>query len=279
MANTVLEFGKWGDAMLARYAVGQTDAIVRALEDGSVAGVSFAPWYGFNSTQLESLQRFNKAKVLVVQDLPDFPLPLLKDFDRIEELSIGASNFELDAKQFPKLRRVSCDWHKKMFKNADGAMWESLRLWKYSNSSGDLTDLPTLPELRRLELTQSPIKTLLGIERYTSVEEVGLFYLSKLTSLVGIERIPLRIFGAEHCKKLSEYDALGACSELSELKIHHCASIQSLSFVKSLPKLTSFRFMNTDVTDGDLLPLKGIRDLMFTQKKHFSHTPEQLKDD
>jgi hypothetical protein len=268
---------QWGGKSIAAYSATFADEISGMLRDGRVAGVAIAPWDGFNVSDEGKLQPFRAAKIVVLQNLPDFSFTSLVGFSQLEELSFGTTKSSLDASLFPHLRRVSGEWHKNLFKNADGVEWESLRIWKYASRLGDLSDLPSLPKLRELEVTQSQIKTLRGIERYSSLNQLGLFYLGKLGSLAGIENLPIEIFSAENCKALSDYLALGSCNDIRELKLHRCGGVASLSFVKYLSKLRSFRFMNTDVLDGDLSFLTGIQDLMFTQKHHFSHTLAELQ--
>ncbi len=268
---------RWGDHSIAAYSTTFADEISTMLRDGRIAGVAIAPWDGFTKNDEDKLYLFRAARIVVLQNLPDFLFTSLVDFDQLEELSFGATKCSLDASRFPRLRRVSGEWHKNLFKNANGVDWESLRIWKYSSRSGDLSDLPLLPRLRELEVTQAPIGSLRGIERYPALNQLGLFHLNKITSLGGIEKLPIEKFSAENCKALSDYVALGVCNEIRELKIHRCGDIASLSFVKHLKKLTSLRFMNTNVRDGDLSFLKGIQDLMFTQKRHFSHTLDELQ--
>jgi len=43
-----------------------------------------------------------------------------------------------------------------------------------------------------------------------------------------------------------------------------------------MPNLEDFRFMSTDVIDGDLSPLKRLRYAAFVNKKHYSMTYEDI---
>jgi hypothetical protein len=44
-----------------------------------------------------------------------------------------------------------------------------------------------------------------------------------------------------------------------------------------MASLKNFMFVGTDVTDGDMTPSIGLRYAGFSNKKHFSHTMEQIK--
>ena len=44
-----------------------------------------------------------------------------------------------------------------------------------------------------------------------------------------------------------------------------------------MPKLEDFRFVDTNVIDGDLSPLIRLKYAGFFDKKHYSHTREQIK--
>jgi len=44
-----------------------------------------------------------------------------------------------------------------------------------------------------------------------------------------------------------------------------------------MPNLEDFRFMSTDISDGDMTPTIRLKYAAFSNKKHFSHTLEQIR--
>lgn len=100
--------------------------------------------------------------------------------------------------------------------------------------------------------------------------------MNKLEVLGPLHLPHLRSFIASVCKKIVDYEQLWTCGDLEELKLHDCGTIKTIAFVERLKKLKTFRFMKTDVLDGDLFPLRRLDDVYFTEKKHFSHKTSDM---
>ena len=153
----------------------------------------------------------------------------------------------------------------------------SLRLSKYKSVKNDLSDFPSFPALRELEIAQSTIQSLNGISQFSGLNRIEMYGMSKLEILDELNLPELTAFIADVCKKISDHEQLGACANLEELKLHECGAIKSMRFVDSLRKLKTFRFIKTDVLDGDLSPLLRLDDVYFTEKRHFSHKIKDMK--
>lgn len=54
------------------------------------------------------------------------------------------------------------------------------------------------------------------------------------------------------------------------------AEISTLNFLKGLKKLKHFGFAGTNIKNGDLSPCIGIEHVGFNNKRHYSHTYEEL---
>ena len=70
---------------------------------------------------------------------------------------------------------------------------------------------------------------------------------------------------------------VGTIRPLIFLAINDSAEIQTLSFLKGLKLLRHFSFVGTNVKDGDLSACIGIDHVGFNNKRHYSHTYDQLK--
>lgn len=72
-------------------------------------------------------------------------------------------------------------------------------------------------------------------------------------------------------------DELLSLKKLSVLCLNNCGAISDLSFLKYFPKLIDFRFVDTNILDGNLTPIiehPTIRTVGFLNKRHYN-----LKDD
>ena len=50
----------------------------------------------------------------------------------------------------------------------------------------------------------------------------------------------------------------------------NCPDIPTIKFVKEMPQLKSFIFLDTNVIDGDMNPLLDLEYVGYTDKKHFN---------
>jgi hypothetical protein len=132
--------------------------------------------------------------------------------------------------------------------------------------------------LEVLDLSLGNIASLSGIEAFPKLRRVE---LHRLRSLVDIQALavceaPIEFLHMDGCSKLAGHEVVGRLRALEVLRMHRCGVIASLGFVRECRSLRSFRFLETDVADGDLSPLESLADVCFTQKGHFSHRLRDL---
>jgi hypothetical protein len=152
-----------------------------------------------------------------------------------------------------------------------------LSLGAYRPKSRDLRELPPLPELRELELTRPGITSLEGISKHPLLRQLEVAYGGRLEKLSGLEL--LKEFTALHlysCKRVQGIEQLASLTGLRSLRLNSCGSIPSIGFLSGMSALEEFRFVNTNIEDGDLRPLLRLKWVGFLAKKGYSHTPEQL---
>jgi protein phosphatase 1 regulatory subunit 7 len=107
--------------------------------------------------------------------------------------------------------------------------------------------------------------------------KVALSYAPKLCDLKGLDQLPfLDELEFDKCIHAELLPIVGTLKTLRILRLLACGSLPSLKFLRNLPKLEDFSFVGTHVTDGDLLPLLGLKWAGFSNKKHHSHTRKQI---
>lgn len=256
------------------YLPGGFAANIEEFSSTNADGFNIIPWEGFSELDLEDLACYENLKVLIFQGGASMNLSSLESLN-LEELTLGRTNFTLDFSKFPKLQRLAIDWRKGVFRNENLSSLVSLHIWNYSSASNDLSDFPFFANLRDLMLVESKIERLDGLSRFRFLESVEFSYMKKLSKLGEMGLPELDTFVADTCKNLSDHEKLETCPKLRALKLHDCGRIKSLSFLRNLRNLNSFRFIGTDIIDGDLSPLLNIADVFFNDKQHYSH---KLKD-
>ena len=90
----------------------------------------------------------------------------------------------------------------------------------------------------------------------------------------------LEVLELETCKRLEAIDFLRPMRRLRDLSLVNCGPIDSLAPLADAEALERFFFYeSTNVRDGDLsilLTLPWLREVSFMNRKHYSHTREQI---
>lgn len=159
---------------------------------------------------------------------------------------------------------------------------QRLSLTGAAPDSGDLDFLRIAPQLRELNLFRSRVRSLDGLTAcphlaaLSLVQPRGLQDISHLGHCKGLAELTLE--GARHAEGLA--DQLEHLVMLKKLVLTSAAPLPSLEFLRSLERLEWFDFSGTDVPDGDLRPLiehPTLDFVLFSAKKHFSHSAAQVK--
>ena len=156
---------------------------------------------------------------------------------------------------------------------------KKLALWSYNPKSKDLSELSALRSLEELELIRSNINSFKGCEKLQNLTLLDCTYMSKLTNLDYLEQMKetLKILRFESCKNIQNHDYVKCLTNLEWLVYLKCGQMDTIEFIKDMPNLKNFVFMNTDVLDGNIAPCEGLEHVAFTDKKHFSHRMRDFK--
>jgi len=235
------------------------------------------PTRGYALKELEFLRKapFITGLTVVSPASGDFDLEPIRSLEGLRSLTVSGA-VVLDLAAFRALEEFRGGWHSKLsLENCQNLTTISLRGLKAK--SGDLTGIPELPSLCDLELVQANITSLLGVARYRKLQRLELDYLTKLERLDDLDRLPeLKALVCQKCRKLAGYESLSVLSGLRSLRLNGCAEIPSLGFLDHMKSLEEFRFVGTNVADGNLAPLVRLRKVGFDSKRHYSHTPAEL---
>jgi len=204
------------------------------------------------------------------------PLQALKD---LRFLSYEDCRQPVDLSAFPRLEELRAEWHAGLRLPGQSKTLRILALWKYKPSKRDLTELPDFPQLEELVMVQSPLTSIDGIERYGTLKRLELSYLTRLErigAIAGLADSQLEELDCLKCRKIQDHSAVRVLRSLRVLRFNSCGKMPDISFLDDMPNLRDFRFVDTDVLDGDLRPCLRLKGVGFTRKKHFSHTPKEV---
>lgn len=151
---------------------------------------------------------------------------------------------------------------------------EYLTLWHYKQSElGNFVDIPN--NLSYLELNWSNIQNFIGIGKLNKLKRLELHYCTKLESDIGLSTLAntLEHLHINQSKKFVPTGELFNLKNLRVLCLNSCGNLENLNFLSEFPHLIDFRFVNTNVIDGDLSPIlkhPSIRSVGFMNKRHYN---------
>jgi hypothetical protein len=158
---------------------------------------------------------------------------------------------------------------------------EYLILWHHKKSkSGNLNDMPE--DLLYLELNSSNIQSFIGIKKMERLKRLELHHCTKLENDSGLAGIAVSLehLHINQSKKFVPTEELFLLKNLRVLCLNSCGNLNDLRFLNHFPKLIDFRFVDTNVLDGDLSPIfehPTIRSVGYLDKKHYNIKSEKLK--
>lgn len=254
------------------------DASVSFYESNSMDAIEFNYVRYPSAKSFEFLDRFKDLKALTIISDEGIDITNLIAVKRpLEELSINRPfDQKLDLTLFQKLNYLFIHWNKNIIINSEQTSIETLKVNGYKQK--EFNELRFLPNLKRLEILSSSIKSLKGVECLTDLEFFGAYYLrglETLEELSGLKKI--KKIEIQNCPKITDLSPFASLLELEELTINNSKEIDSLCPLKGLKKLKKIKLLdNTKVLDGDMSPLIGLEFAAFENRRHYSHTNEEI---
>ncbi len=145
-----------------------------------------------------------------------------------------------------------------------------------------ILDLLPADKILYLDLTWANIKNFQCLQNFTALKRLETHYCLKLETDTGLSRFSdsMEFLHINQSKKFTFSDQLLQLKKLKVLCLNTCAPMESLGFLKHFPQLIDFRFVDTNVLDGNLSPILDhptIRTVGFLDKKHYNYKSDKLK--
>lgn len=132
-------------------------------------------------------------------------------------------------------------------------------------------------ELEKLDLCQSPIRSLNGIDQAACIQKLSLSYCRSLEDVAALASVgkTLTSLEIESCGKIKDFSWLYHLPNLENLVLFGSNTLPNLGFLESMPNLKSFRF-TMNVLDGDLGLCQNIPYVYCKNRKHYNLKNEDL---
>lgn len=131
-----------------------------------------------------------------------------------------------------------------------------------------------LSELRELELCQSPLRTLTGLEHALHLKKLTVRHCRNLEDASAIPD-SVTTLEIDSCGKLKDFSWLSRLKNLERLTLFGSNALPDLTFLRQMPQLHSFRF-TMNVLDGDLTECLRLRHAYCKNRKHYNLKDSEL---
>jgi len=241
-----------------------------------VKGVAIAPVSGYDLTDIDFL---NDCPDVIAVEL-GARLSNMEGLYALPNLAYLKVPFQhkISLSRFGSLTDLHTEWNAKVHRELVSLRKLSrLCLRKYRRTS--LVDLAALQSLTSLQVIQSPLTSLAGIAAFSNLTALEVSYCRNFSDIDEISAVAgtLKTIEFDHCKRIADFSRLCALKSLQKLMLSDCGSMPNLQFIREMPRLEFFSFVNTHVADGDLSPCLNLRYVGFMDKKRYSHSSKEVR--
>lgn len=253
-------------------------------------GIEYIKQHNLRYVDINSFLGYKATDISFLRELSDFvegitvpetryDISVLNELHRLVFLGFADDKKTIiDLSNFPNLSTLACEYSKRLLSLESCEQLQNLTLTGFKSRDKTLSEIPPLSSLKRLDLFVTNINSLIGIGNFPHLEELTLFKAPRLEDISALKDIKdtLTMIEFDSCRRIRNFDVLGDLTNLKKLIIGSSGSIPSLSFVTSLTNLEFLSFVGTNVLDGDLSPTIGLKYVGFENKRHYSHTFEEI---
>jgi len=236
--------------------------------------------HGFEPADLSFLRAAPAPLRLSLTKPDDLELQALAGLLSLVEIHSGSNcQREFDLRGCENLESVDLGWCPRLTLPDRTNAPLRLRFNRYPPNTRDLSKLAAPPSLAELALERANLRSLNGVERFTSLRKLRVQANGTLADVSALARVPtLEHLEFEGVVELSDLSALAQLPRLRTLRLHDAASadlaaqltplaqlesltlkscieLPNLRFLASLPQLRELRLIDTNILDGDLRPL------------------------
>lgn len=220
---------------------------------------------------IEFLEQFNFLEKLDITSSNDFDFSFLLKLPNLRRLSINVQGTtEINLSNLLNLEYLSIQYRKSIKGIENCKKLTSLCLIEFKEK--DLFKIKDVNSLVELRIKTSSIETLEGIEQLINIEKLSLgnckklYYIEQLNNLINLNTLEF-----DSCPSIQDFNKLIALNKLQTLILNSCGNIQSVGFMQNFSSLAKLSMLgNTNIVDGNLLPLSNIKTLEHSHKKHYN---------
>lgn len=240
---------------------------------------------------VEVTYRYGKPQIDFLSECPGIEHlmlegPSVKNFDGayhmkgLKTLMINDSSpdLKIDFSQLTSLEEISGKLPPKTLAIGSLTNLKKIILWRYESKEKNLKEFADFKALVNLELINSNLISLEGIQGLKMLNFLGLYRMKTLTNIEAIQYLSenLKKLQIDLVKTIQDFSPIGKVRSLEYVSLNACGDIPSIRFTKQLPNLKTLIFADSVVVDGDVSPCVGVETVSFTENEHYSHRLEEV---
>jgi protein phosphatase 1 regulatory subunit 7 len=251
---------------------------LRVFREQGLDGIAISTCRGFHLNNVAFLSQIPKVRAFFAASGTDkVDLQAVSTCSSLETLIVGDGPHRVDMTGLHQLQSLSLHWQPGCVLPEPSCVprLRHLKLWAFREEA--MCSLPSYC-LSELALNGAAIRDLRGMNRFPKVSGLSFACCRRLESLRGVEVLGrLRELRFEACRKLKDWELLRCCKGLRVLWMFDCGKLPGIAFVWQMRLLRDLRICGTNIEDGDLSPCVGIKTVVCDNKRHYSHTEQELK--
>ena len=236
---------------------------------------SVAVTYDYEESQIDFLRECPTVESLSLEGPSVKSLSGIYHLKALKDLVINdtSRSLALDFSQLTSLERIVGTLPPKAVGIGSLINLKKMQIWGYKSKGKNLKEFTDMKALVDLELINSNITSLEGIQGLQKLSDLGLFRIRALTDIEAIQHLSenLTYLHIEGAKNVEDFSPLGKVESLEHIMLNNCGMIPSIRFIKQLPYLKGMQFWDSTIVDGDVSPCIELEHIAFTNKKHYSH--------
>jgi len=236
---------------------------------------------GWRGTSIGFVSELSNIKSFDLFDFNIKDISAIQTMSGLRHLGITAfTNSSIDFSIFDQLESLEVEWRKTFYASTQIKGLKDLFLNKYP--ANDIDGVCCLKNLRNLTILNASIHTLEEIEKARKLTHLRIGNLKKIDTLKGLGSLfDLKRINIHTCKGLSHIEEVQSLVHLEQLSLNNCGKIASLQPIGNKKNLSHIVFYeSTNIEDGDLsilFSLSNLKKISFQDRKHYTHTREEIK--
>lgn len=223
---------------------------------------------------LDFLGECSFLKELRIDCINSHDYSFLNNLIDIEKLSLGQCIFgknNINLSKNINLKELTLNFKNNNFIGFENCInIEELNLIYFNEK--DFVKFSSLVNIRKLNSKISKIYSLNGLNFLNKLQNIVIgnsINLNSINSINGLKSIVTLSFNG--CININDFKSLDNLPNLEYLDLIDCGTIDSIKFISNFHSLIEINLLgNTIVKDGDMTPLKAIKNASFEFKEHYN---------